>query len=279
MDLDYWSLQREPFGAAPDSRFFYSTPRHEQALAAISYAAREGGEPVLITGPVGCGKTLLLRTLRRQLPQESYHVAFVPELSAGEVGLLQRVAYHLAHTVAADTAAALNVIEQAIGEAAQQERAVVVMFDDWPVATSAPALDELHWLLNLDVDDGRVCALFTCQPDQSQNPWPAWLRQRLCTTVNVGPFEPQQIPSYLEHRLRAAGHADGQVFAASAAEAIGAWSECIPRLVNRLARLSLQVAALERAQRVEVAAVRQAIARLDPCESPAVAAAASGAET
>ena len=58
MYLDHWYLERSPFEARPDSRFLFATEQHEQALAAISYAACEGGEPVLLRGRAGCGKTL-----------------------------------------------------------------------------------------------------------------------------------------------------------------------------------------------------------------------------
>ena len=42
--LDHWSLQRNPFEAQSDSRFLFATEQHAQALAAISYAACDGGE-------------------------------------------------------------------------------------------------------------------------------------------------------------------------------------------------------------------------------------------
>ena len=78
MYLEHWSLERPPFEAQPDSRFLFPTPQHEQARAVITYAACEGGEPVLLRGMAGCGKTILLRALRRQLPVELYRVVFVP---------------------------------------------------------------------------------------------------------------------------------------------------------------------------------------------------------
>ena len=270
MYLDYWSLERSPFDAVPDSRSFFATHLHEQALAAISYAACEGGEPVLITGPAGCGKTLLLRALRRQLPPENYQVVFVPELSGADVGMLRRVAYYLARIVPADTAAAMDVISQAADEAERDERSLVVMLDDWPVEAPTQTIEELRWLLNLDVENGRSCVLLTSEPLDPQSCWPVWLRQRLMTTAVLEPLEHDQIPEYLEHRLCRAGHTSGTIFTTPAATAVAEWSHGIPRLVNRLAHLALQVACLQLAKSVEEDAVHQAIQRLASFE-PSVA--------
>lgn len=274
MYLEYWSLQRNPFDPVPDSRSFFPTSQHQQALAAISYAACEGGEPVWITGPAGCGKTLLLRALRRQLPPDRYHVVFVPGLSGGQVGLLRSVAYSLTRTVPADTASAMDVVLQTVAEAERCQRSIVIMLDDWPAAPRPEAFDELRWFLNLDIESIRACVLFTGEPGNPQTQWPEWLRQRLFTTAGLGPLQPQQVPPYLEHRLRAAGHPQGTLFSASAAAVIAEWSGCVPRLVNRLAHLALHVAHLQQAQRIDEDAVRQAIGRLTGFEPTS----ASGAE-
>lgn len=275
MYLDYWSLERPPFEAVPDSRFFFPNPQHEQGLAAINYAARQATEPVWITGPPGCGKTLLLRTLRRQLNPQQYQVAFVPQLRSDQVSVLGQVAYNLTHSVAADAAAAIDLILQAVAEAEAEQRSLVIMLDDWPVEPTPSALSELRWLLNLDLDKARACVLLTAEgPNPATTAadppasWPAWLQQRLLATVMLGPLPARQVPAYLEHRLRCAGHADGALFTAAAAEAIGRWSEGVPRLINRLAHLALQVAAVQSAQRVEEAAVQQAIQRLSNLTTP-----------
>jgi type II secretory pathway predicted ATPase ExeA len=259
---NHWSLRQCPFEAVPDSRFFFPSAEHEQALAAIQYGACDGGEPVLLGGPTGCGKTLLLRTLRRRLPPERYHVAFVPETACAQVGLLRRVAYHLAHTSTTDAGTAMDVIAKALHQAEHRSQAVVLMLDDWPVDAERQAQAELRWLLNPDIEDTRLCVLLSCTEASSSPPWPSWLTQRLLATAQLAPLQQAEIPAYLEHRLRVAGHPDGELFTPEASRLIAEWSGGIPRLVNRAAHLALHVGCLNLAERVEESAVRQALSRL-----------------
>src|SRR5215510_5364445 len=61
MYQQFFGLQLLPFNNTPDPRFFFNTPDHEEALAALLYATQERKGFVLVTGEVGAGKTLLTR--------------------------------------------------------------------------------------------------------------------------------------------------------------------------------------------------------------------------
>ncbi len=269
MYQSHWGLKHAPFEARPDSRFLFATAPVEQALATVSYAACEGGEPVALYGQAGCGKTLILRALRRRLPREQYLVSFVPEVALARVNPLQSVAYHLTHTLAPDTPAAMDAILRAAADVDGETGALVVMLDEWPADPDCETLEALRWLLNLDIEQCRTCVLLAGAAQPETQRWPEWLSQRLFATVALGPLTANAIPDYLNHRLATAAETPAAnqsepIFTDEAAQVIAEWSAGVPRLVNRLAHLSMHVAYLELAKRVDAAAVRSAIDRLLP---------------
>ena len=57
----YWGLRALPFDNVPDPRFYVSCSQHEAAHRWLSYGVQTGKGMLLLTGDIGCGKTLLSR--------------------------------------------------------------------------------------------------------------------------------------------------------------------------------------------------------------------------
>src|SRR5438445_10409528 len=69
---DYWRLKRAPFENVPDPRFYFPSPRHEGGLHRLLYGIEARKGAIMLTGEIGCGKTLLSRTLIQHLSHERY---------------------------------------------------------------------------------------------------------------------------------------------------------------------------------------------------------------
>ena len=65
----YWQLETKPFENTSDARFYYPSESHQGALLKLRYALQNQRAAALLCGPAGLGKTLLVRTLARQLPE------------------------------------------------------------------------------------------------------------------------------------------------------------------------------------------------------------------
>src|SRR6266850_933793 len=67
MYTKYYGFQEPPFNMTPNSRFFFESHKHVEALNTMAYAisARKGF--VVITGDIGAGKTTICRSLINQL--------------------------------------------------------------------------------------------------------------------------------------------------------------------------------------------------------------------
>src|SRR3990167_8109405 len=63
----FFGLKEKPFRMTPDTRYFYPSKKHLDALNHMVYAIEERRGFVVITGEIGSGKTTLSRVLFQKL--------------------------------------------------------------------------------------------------------------------------------------------------------------------------------------------------------------------
>src|SRR2546430_11723206 len=82
MDTDaiikYFGLNEHPFISTPDPRFLYFSSQVKEAIAKCEYMARDRVGPIYMYGPIGSGKTSILRRITERLSTDKrYTVAYV----------------------------------------------------------------------------------------------------------------------------------------------------------------------------------------------------------
>ena len=65
--LTYWGLEEYPFDTTPNPRFFFETRQFKDALFNLHQAVSSQAGAMMLTGEIGCGKTLLTRTFVQRL--------------------------------------------------------------------------------------------------------------------------------------------------------------------------------------------------------------------
>src|SRR6185436_17553022 len=73
----YYQFRAKPFQLSPDPRFFFSSRVHRRAMAYLEYGVHQGEGFIVITGEIGAGKTMLARTLTRNLATQNLVMAQV----------------------------------------------------------------------------------------------------------------------------------------------------------------------------------------------------------
>jgi type II secretory pathway predicted ATPase ExeA len=63
----YYNLSAKPFQLSPDPRFYYPSSGHKRAMTYLRYGLTQGEGFIVITGDVGTGKSMLVRTLLADL--------------------------------------------------------------------------------------------------------------------------------------------------------------------------------------------------------------------
>ena len=262
MYLNHFGLREFPFGITPDTSFIYSADAHQEALNTLLIGLETGEGFIKITGEVGTGKTLLCRRFLATLG-ENQLVAYLPNpmleprilllAIAEELGLkLQGMDYqfHL-----------LKEFNQHLLDMAAQGKRVVICIDE---AQSMPleSLEALRLLSNLETEKRKLLQVVMFgQPELDQklaDPAVRQLRQRIVFHYRMPGLKAQEASHYLAHRLRVAGHRDGDVFPPASARRLFRWSSGTPRLVNVLAHKSMLLAYGEGKTRVSRAHVDMA---------------------
>jgi len=74
-------IDPDPFAVTADPEAYVPRPASEAALAALERTVRAGEAPCALTGPVGIGKSLLLRVLERRLADAGLRCVLLPYAS------------------------------------------------------------------------------------------------------------------------------------------------------------------------------------------------------
>src|SRR5215210_2793158 len=72
--LEYFNLKESPFRMSPDPRFLYFSDQVTEALSKCEYMAKERIGPIYIYGPIGSGKTSILRRLNEVLGEDEKNI-------------------------------------------------------------------------------------------------------------------------------------------------------------------------------------------------------------
>lgn len=243
--LHHWQLHTKPFEATWDTRFYFRSPQHQEALDRLIYLASEKTMSLgMLTGDIGCGKTITRAVLEQMLDECEFMVASCENSGFGFEELLYSIIRRLDPEIENMPEGKFGRCEhlKALCEnAAERGRHVVILLDE---AQDIPeeTLRQLGWLTNFN-GNGRplLTLLLIGQPplrrliNTSQS-----IQQRIGLRFHLMPLNESDIAAYVMHRLRVAGHRDGDVFEANALIQLHHFSRGIPREINRTAKLCLE---------------------------------------
>ncbi|MCC7486310.1 MAG: AAA family ATPase [Burkholderiales bacterium] len=234
---DFYKFKAKPFQLSPDPRFFFSSKGHRRAMAYLVYGVHQGEGFMVITGEVGAGKTMLVRTLARQLESQNVVIAQVvsTQLEADDLVRMVAAGFGLPHE--ANKAALLTRLEQFLLSTHRQGRRALLMVDE---AQNLPpaSVEELRMLSNFTYGEKPLLQSFMLgQPEFRrilQSPAMEQLRQRVIASCHLGPMDAAETESYVTHRLQTVGWKGDPSFSEDAFAAIYQHTGGIPRRINLL---------------------------------------------
>jgi type II secretory pathway predicted ATPase ExeA len=130
--VKYLELNEHPFTTSPDPRFLYFSSQVKEAPAKCEFMARDRIGPIYMYGPIGSGKTSLVRRLQEKLSyDERYKVKLLisPNLKSSNAFLRLILETFDVKTERSYTASLSN-FEKFLVEQYQQNMIPVLLIDE-----------------------------------------------------------------------------------------------------------------------------------------------------
>ncbi|MFL5697460.1 MAG: ExeA family protein [Ktedonobacteraceae bacterium] len=142
---------------SPDPRFLYFSSQVKEALAKCEFMARDRVGPIYMYGPIGSGKTSLVRRLREKLSlDERYNVKLLitPNLKSSNAFLRLILETFDVKTERSYTAS-LNNLEKFLIQQYQNEKIPILLIDEAQYM-NRDTLKLIHYLLNFETNTTKL---------------------------------------------------------------------------------------------------------------------------
>lgn len=237
MYFKYYGFKEAPFNMTPNSRFFFESAKHTEALSTLIYAIEERKGFVVITGEIGSGKTTVCRTLLNKLTAQTQTALITNTHMSGKdllCGILEDLEIEYAPGSKSKLLSQLNsyLIEQL-----RLDNNVVVIIDE-AQNLSPSVMEEVRMLSNLETENEKLIQIiFLGQPELKKKlslPQLEQLRQRIAVFYHLVPLTEEETRQYVLYRLKIASESTRQYFTYEALNLIYKFSNGIPRLINQI---------------------------------------------
>jgi general secretion pathway protein A len=256
MYLSFYQLKDEPFRLTPDPRFLHLAEPHQVALTVLLEGILYRRGLVMVTGPIGTGKTTLVHTalqvfVDKKMPVKSA-LLFNPTLTRDEFleMMLEEFEVSCAGTSKPRRLAALH--EMLLQT--QRRGGTAVLFIDEAHLLSSDLLEEIRLLGNADTHHEKLLQIvLSGQPEliQTMNrPELSALHQRIAGRAHLRPLSQSETRAYISERLQSAGLQGASPFPGQLPELIYTVTNGVPRLVNLVCDACLALG--YRTQRCEI---------------------------
>ncbi len=237
----FYGFSERPFSLLPDPDFLFLGDKHRTALDALELAIFNQSGFCVISGAIGAGKTTLIRELLNRLDAK-VQVGLVSNTHPSFGELMQWIM--AAFGLPCETSDRLDLHKRFVDYAIQRyaEGKHTLLIIDEAQNLSLAALEELRMLSNVNSGKDLILQIILVGQselrDKLRTPELVQFAQRISIDYYLDGLTVEETCLYIQHRIAHVGGAQ-DLFTPDACRRVHAFSQGIPRVINRLCDLSL----------------------------------------
>jgi general secretion pathway protein A len=271
---EFYGFAQSPFTLAPDPRFLYPSPSHEEAIRLLLQTIRRREGVAVLSGDIGTGKTTVCRTVLEQLDMTLFTSLILNPFLSGEellreilldFGVVSRAAVRSGRIMAASRHELVGALFEFLTSLLPIGASGVLIVDE-AQHLSPQVLEEIRVLSNLETNQTKLLQIVLVgqlnlldvlkQPEQRQ------LDQRVSLRTVLTPLGRLELEAYVMHRLSIVGEMTRVAFEDAALDLIHRASDGVPRLINLICDRSLMAGAHADARVITAAMIDTAVTGL-----------------
>jgi len=243
----FFNFKHMPFERDIPTECLYTTPKFDELLSRLDYAARNR-KFIVITGGVGVGKTTAARKFAASLDKNSFRCIYIADSV-----LTPRVFYWEVLTqLSSDDKPSFyrsegkrKIMAHFLRLAESSHITPVIIIDEAHLLSTC-MLEETRFLLNNCIDSQNYMSLVILGQSELRTKLSKEafepIAQRIDFRFTLVPFDRAQTQGYIHAHMHYAG-ATREVFTPSAVDAVFSFSGGIARKINKVCSMSLLYAA------------------------------------
>ncbi|NOX97901.1 MAG: AAA family ATPase [Nitrospirae bacterium] len=203
----FYNFTEKPFNLTPDSKYFFSSKEHEEALNSLIYTVNERKGFAVITGEIGSGKTTICRTFLNKLDTHTKTAIITNTYLTGKQLIQLALEDFGIQTKSKNKVQLMKELNNFLIRQLSLGYNVVLIVDE--AQNLRPSvLEEIRMLSNLETEKEKLIQILLLgQPelrDQLNLQKLAQLKQRINVYYHIYPLNEEETTAYINHRLKIA---------------------------------------------------------------------------
>ncbi len=208
MYTEHFGLSILPFENVPDPLFFYDYGDHARIREQISGSLQSGRGLIIVTGPIGSGKTTLSQMIKSDFP-DSIQLIWMAEPPANSNDLYLFLAQELElKPSSSEKTFVMRDIRKALLKINSEGKRCLVIMDESHLM-SDDVINGIRMLNNLEEGPIKLIQLLLLGQEELMEkinkPEMEPFKQRIAALENLGKMDADVVCKYVTHRIQVAG--------------------------------------------------------------------------